>query len=147
MTDIIDKVVSFNQDVLNIEQRTPAPLAFEEHNITIKCLEEEIQEYVEAYHACMQDDNTVKKEFETPYVVDMVDALMDNIYFAIGGLYKLGLTADQIRRCMYVIHECNVAKKAGTNAKRDTGAADAVKPTDWVGPEEQLKVIISERTE
>lgn len=147
MSDIIDKVVYFNQSILGIDQRKPAVLALNEVQITVKSLREEVQEFEDAYNGCMADDDTIKKEYETPYIVAMSDALIDNIYFAIGGLYKLGLTADQIRRAMDAVHDCNVQKKAGQNAKRATGAADAVKPDGWVGPEEKIRAIIMETIE
>lgn len=147
MSDIIDKVVYFNQEVLGIEQRKPAVLALNEQEITIKCLNEEVQEFMDAYDACMADDNTLKREFEIPYIADMADALIDNVYFAIGALYKLGMTSDQIRRAMYAVHDCNVQKKAGQNAKRATGAADAVKPEGWVGPEKTIISILKETAE
>ncbi len=147
MSDIVDKVVFFNQEVLGIAQRKPQVMALNEQEITVKCLHEEVQEFMDAYDTCMADDNTVKQEFEIPYVAEMADAMIDNIYFAIGALYKLGLTADQIRRCMYAVHDCNVQKKAGKNAKRDTGAADAVKPEGWVGPEAKIQTILKETSE
>lgn len=146
MTDIIDKIVYFNDEVLGIEQRVPGVMHIAEHEITIVSLHEEVDEYIDSYDACMQDDNTIKKSEEVKYVAHMADAFIDNIYFAIGALYKLGLTADQIRRAMDAVHDCNVQKKIGKNAKRDTGAADAVKPADWVGPEEKILGIIRERS-
>jgi len=144
---IVKDVVFFNQEVLGIEQRTPGILPTDEHEITIKCLHEEIDEYIDAYDECCRDDDAIAKDHELKYVADMADAMIDNIYFAIGALYKLGLTADQIERGFSAVHNCNVQKKAGQNAKRATGAADAVKPEGWVGPEQKLLEIIKERVE
>jgi len=142
MSDIIDKVVFFNQDVLGIDQRTPGPMSGTEHSITISCLHEEVAEYADAYnqHLAAADQDKVMER-----VADMADAFIDNIYFGIGALYKLGLTADQIRRAIDAVHDCNVTKKAGKNAKRNTGAADAIKPENWIGPEEKILGIIRER--
>lgn len=147
MNDIFDKVVYFNQKVVGIEQRSPQIMPNEEVQYTKKALYEEIQEFLDEYQLCLSDDNTIKPGYDLKYLVGMADALMDNIYFAIGALYKLGLTPSQMRRCMYVIHECNMKKKLGRMAKRDTGAADAVKPEDWKGPEELIAEILQERIE
>lgn len=145
--DAFDRVVAFNKAILGIEQRTPAPMSDNEHKITIKCLREEVNEYIDAYFTCMRDDNGVGHDasYDAKHVAHMVDAMIDNIYFAIGAMYKMGLTADQIRRCFNAVDDCNVQKKLGKNAKRDTGAADAVKPENWVGPEEKIVKIIMER--
>lgn len=126
--EFVKAVVEFNQQVLGIEQRSPKLLSFEEFSITRKCLQEELDELVEA-------------NFNSDYI-GCVDALVDNMYFNIGAMYKLGLTPEQIHECCMAVHAANITKKKGVNAKRDTGAADAVKPEGWVPPEERLRKII-----
>lgn len=128
MNQFIEAVVQFNQQILGIEQRTPVGMTGKEEDITIKCLIEEVHELRDAQEVCS--------------VVDQVDALVDLIYFAVGALYKVGLTPQQINECCMAVHAANMSKKRGTNAKRDTGAADAVKPSDWVPPETRLEQII-----
>jgi|AntRauTorcE11897_2_1112592.scaffolds.fasta_scaffold04098_5 predicted HAD superfamily Cof-like phosphohydrolase len=144
--DMVERVVHFNKEVLHISQRSPAPLSDNEHKITMKCLLEEVDEYEEAYFMCMRDDEALKHDVEAQHLSHMIDAMIDNIYFAIGAMYKMGLTEDQIRRCFNAVDDCNVQKKLGKNAKRDTGAADAVKPEGWIGPEQKILKIILERT-
>lgn len=126
--EFVKAVVQFNQEILGIEQRSPAPLSYPEFSITHKCLLEEVEELVTAHF--VSD------------LVGCVDALVDNMYFTIGALYKLGLTPEQIHECCMAVHQANITKKKGVNAKRDTGAADATKPEGWVSPEESICKII-----
>jgi predicted HAD superfamily Cof-like phosphohydrolase len=126
--EFIKAVVEFNQQVLGIEQRSPAPLAAKELDISVKCLSEELEEFCDASR-------------EADYI-GQVDAIVDLLYFGVGVLYKLGLTPEQIHGCCMAVHAANITKKKGVNAKRDTGAADATKPEGWVPPEERLRKII-----
>lgn len=127
---IVDSVIDFNKKVLGIHQRDIAMLDDNEASITHKCLIEEAEEFISA---CEQGN-----------LIGSVDGLIDSIYFAIGALYKLGLTSKQIKLCMSAVHNANIDKKLGTNKKRDTGAADAVKPKGWVGPEERIATILGD---
>lgn len=129
--DFFDQVVEFNQEILGIKQRSPAPLCEKERFMTMKCLHEELAEFGQAS--------------EEQHLAGEVDSVVDLICFAIGALYKMGLTAEQIRRCCSAVHAANMAKKRGVNAKRDHGVADAVKPKDWTPPETTLAQIIYEQ--
>ena len=123
------QVVDFNQRVLNIAQRPHGLLNPAELDISIKCLHEEIDEFKEAAE---------KGDF-----IGQVDASIDLQYFAMGVLYKLGLTPDQIVACSTAVHEANMEKKLGVNAKRGDGsAADAVKPEGWESPEHRIGAIL-----
>jgi predicted HAD superfamily Cof-like phosphohydrolase len=128
MKEFIGAVVQFNQEILGISQRTPMGMLESEEAITIKCLREELEELMHAMELCS--------------VVDQVDAIIDLIYFAIGALYKIGLTEQQIHDCCMAVHTANMLKKKGVNAKRETGAADAVKPADWIAPEAAIHGIL-----
>lgn len=129
MTSFAHQVIDFNQTVLGIQPRSQAPLSLPEFNITVKALEEEVSEFIEASH-------------NADYI-GQIDAMIDLQYFAMGALYKLGLTADQINRCCSAVHEANMTKKRGIKASRGDGsAADAVKSVDWVGPEQRIGAIL-----
>lgn len=92
----------------------------------IKALEEELQEFREA---------------NTPE--DSVDALIDLIIFACGGLYRAGLTPDQAKACFTAVSDANDAKKAGVKQNRAVeGVADAVKPTGWVDPKNTIALLL-----
>ena len=124
------KVKEFNVEVLGIIDRPITILSFDEVEISYISLHEEADEFIEAY----QDNN----------MVGMVDACVDSIYFAMGVLHKMGISEDQFEKIFGVVHKANMQKTFGTNAKRDTGAADAVKPSDWIPPEQQIKEILEE---
>lgn len=125
----IASVCEFNEKVLGIAQRDVGHmLSDNEADISIKCLQEEVDEFVDA---CDADA-----------YIDQIDAIIDLTYFAFGVLYKLGLTPMQIEACCNAVHEANMQKKLGTNAKRATGAADAVKPAGWESPESRISAIL-----
>lgn len=125
----VQDVIEFNRDLLGIEQRTPAMMSVEEHTHLTMALQEELKEF---------NDAVVEGN-----VVGAVDALIDLMYFAIGGLWKLGLSHEQMVHCMKAVHAANMLKRKGKVAKRYTGAADAVKPENWVAPEELIRKILS----
>ena len=129
MQHFVDQVVAFNKDVLKIDQREVDMLKQNEFEISMKCLQEELDEFEEA--------------FKAGDVIGCIDAIIDLKYFAVGVMYKMGLTPETMNQCMTAVHEANMEKKLGVVAKRATeGAADAVKPVGWVSPEERIANIL-----
>lgn len=122
-------VVDFNQRVLNIHQREVGMLGPAEFDISVKCLNEEVDEFIEGH---TEGD-----------IIKSIDSIVDLMYFAVGVLYKMGLDAEQIGAVCKAVHDANMEKKLGVVAKRGDGsAADAVKPEGWVGPEERIATIL-----
>ncbi len=119
---MINEIVYFNREVLGVTRDKPALLTDEETRWLRRALLEEVDEFVEA-HAAEQ-------------LPMAVDGLIDLIYFAVGGLYRLGLNEDQIRECFLAVHNANLTKKRGVKATRpqDGSVADAVKPEGFVDP-------------
>lgn len=119
---MIPEIFEFNRSV--VKARTNEPL---DRDWLLDRLEEEVQEFIDSKH-----------------LVDEVDALIDLVYYAIGGLYRLGLTIDQAEECFSVVHKANMLKKKGI---RRIGVAnkrgeDAVKPKGWQDPKEKLQGIL-----
>lgn len=129
---MITEIFQFNNECLQLAERPLNPLTFKEgeHEFMVKALNEELIEYIEGYQA--QD------------VVKMTDALFDLCYFAIGGLRRMGLTEDQARACFLAIHNANMTKKKGANASRGNFADDAVKPADFLPPDQMIANILLE---
>ena len=126
---VFEAIIEFNQRVLHIEPRPINLLSEGELEITEKCLNEEVGELRDAH---TEGD-----------MIGAVDSMFDNIYFAVGALYKMGLNADSIEKGMMAVHDANMRKKLGVNYRRGDGqAADAVKPADWVGPEVEISNIL-----
>jgi len=129
-SDFIADVIRFNREVVGVEGRIfPSPLMGAEKGWLSTALGEELQEF----RRTTGDINDA--------LVDQVDALVDLIVFATGGFVRMGLTRPQIEGCLEAVMKANFAKQAGVNPKR-SGAADAVKPEGWVGPEARIKEII-----
>lgn len=118
-------VSNFNERVLKLERRPLGPMPKDVGSHLVKCLHEEAVELQEAH------DNAD--------LVGCVDALIDSIYFAVGGLYKLGLSKNDAVAVLELVHKANMTKQKGQKEGRITGdAADAVKPEDWVSPEQAI---------
>lgn len=216
--NFVEQIVNFNKEILGIEQRTQGLIPANEAQISIESLVEEANELREAFQG--QD------------FIKAVDAVADTLFFAVGVMYKFGLSQNQIvnailsqhnlrlQHPMSAIYECgvevnehigfpegqltldyaqsiedfvnefsknyelndmvnsvisvtlicraccaifgefglsaykaervmdavytaNMTKKKGVNAKRGDGqAADAVKPVDFVPPEEKIAEIL-----
>lgn len=128
--EFFKNVIEFNTTVLKIPPKSEITnMTIDEVVWTVKALHEEIQEF--GYAANMD------------LVVDQVDALIDLMYFAIGALHKLGLTAEQISTCCDAVHQCNMTKKKGVKVSRGDGSVpDAIKPSGWFSPENRIKHIL-----
>lgn len=126
--DIIDMVEEFNATVLNVKAKEKIDnLSYNEGSFLISAIEEE---YVE-----------LKSAMKKGHVVDQVDALLDMIYFCVGGMVRMGMTSTQIRECVEAVHEANMQKAAGKKEGRE-GGADAIKPEGWIAPEAKIAEII-----
>lgn len=127
--DIIDMVYRFNEEALGLGPREIGLLPEKELEYAMKAMKEEAYEFQDAH----QSQN----------LIGAVDAALDQIYFVVGFLKRMGLTKDQVRKCFKAVHECNMQKKLGVQQKRGgEGVADAVKPEGWTGPEEKIAQIL-----
>ena len=120
------QVVEFNREIIGIQPRSLGLLDDEQVMFIEKAIMEELEEFISAT--------------ESGDMIGAIDALLDGMYFAIGALYKMGLTVDQMEKCMTVIHEANMKKTKG-RTKRDNDL-DATKPEGWVSPEEAIGRIL-----
>lgn len=127
---MIKEVVGFNRDLLGIPQREPHVLAESEWKWLHAALLEEIRETDQAY--------------SEEHLVKMVDGIIDLLYFGIGGLYRMGLTEEQINLCFAAVHTANMMKKKGIKPTRpnDGTVEDAIKPAGFVPPEEAIHHIL-----
>ena len=122
--DFITAVQQFNRELLGVQQTGIRLLTDKERDYTHHCLVEEADEMRDAG----QVDNIPKQ----------VDAFVDSIYFALGGLYRMGLTPKQVLEACFLVHEANMTKKKGVNERRDMGVEDVIKPASFVPPEEAI---------
>lgn len=124
--DIVWRVFKFNRMIGAGKSEVPGQIGPSTKEWLTKALEEELQEFREA---------------NTPE--DSVDALIDLIIFACGGLYRAGMTPDQAKACFTAVLDANDAKKAGVKQNRAVaGVADAVKPTGWVDPKNTIALLL-----
>lgn len=126
--DMVDQVFEFNELIIGTGDIEFNPLDEAKVAWTIKAYQEEIVEFNEAF--AKQD------------IVGMVDANLDLIYFALGTLKKMGLSRQHVRDCMAAVHTANMTKKKGKLASRGNHEDDAVKPIDFVPPEQAISEIL-----
>lgn len=120
------QIVEFNRDIINIPARPLGLMNQDEVNFTVEALHEEVREFETANNS--------------GDIIGCIDALLDGIYFAVGGLYKMGLTAEQMEKCMTAVHEANMTKKKGVTHRGHEH--DAVKPDGWKSPEQRIGDIL-----
>jgi predicted HAD superfamily Cof-like phosphohydrolase len=126
MKSIFEHIEEFNRKVVGIDRDELRLLDDTESNWLIGALHEEIDEFITAAE-----------------LVDKVDALMDLIYFAVGGLTRMGVTHEQAQQIFDIIHNANMKKAGGVKKGRSVEfELDAHKPKGWISPEEQIKKIL-----
>jgi len=114
--NMIKDVFDFNREVLKIPPKPcPRILVDDEHEFMEIALDEERYEFADA--------KTLN---------DQADALLDTIYFALGGLYKMGLKEADVAFLWNGVHKANMQKKLG---KTGRNKIDAVKPEGWQAPQ------------
>jgi len=96
--------------------RGPRSLPEEEKDFRVRCLNEEVGEYIEA--------KTIEAE---------LDAIVDIVYFAMGTAYRQGLDFNEAFKR---VHEANMAKElvSEKNPSKRYFHLDVVKPLDWKPP-------------
>lgn len=125
-------VETFNHQVLGVEKREVSMMPDNEFRLSLRQLREEIDEIEQAY----QEEN----------LIGVLDGLIDLDYFHKGVIYKHGVSEEVYNKLFRAVHQANMEKKLGVKSTRQgfDGAADAVKPEDWVPPEDRLLEILME---
>lgn len=122
----------FNKEVIGINREQGYRLDEAEVKFFTGLLQEEIKEFVDAY--------------EEKDLVKQIDALLDLIYFAGGGLVRLGIVSNKSEAMFQAVHEKNMMKKKGRKEERDiVGDTDAIKPEGWSSPEEAIAAILQQK--
>lgn len=128
-------VVEFNQDIIKL-----APTEFlnlERVEWFKNTINEELSEFEKA-----NDDYIAAKRCNADAEtllgcqVDMMDAIIDLIYFAFGRLYEIGITEEDFDAMWNAVHESNMTKKRGNKGRGSDD--DAIKPEGWQGPEQKF---------
>lgn len=125
---IFELVEQFNKEIIGIDRPRIQRMDTAEEEWLSKALTEEIEEFKAASS-----------------IVHQVDALLDLIYFAAGGLTRLGFPAEASMVMFQAVHKANMAKKKGIKETRGH-ELDAVKPEGWVAPEGSIADIIKKNS-
>jgi predicted HAD superfamily Cof-like phosphohydrolase len=127
-SDIFHKVWQFRQK-LNLPV-SPRPQLLDSSDISFyaRFLMEELSELLKAHE---QGD-----------LVGAADAIADLSYVTMGCAHHMGLPLPHI---LDIVHRANMEKIPGATARGVN--RDAVKPSDWVGPEEEISLLLMEKCE
>lgn len=126
------QVKEFNEEIINLKTVDPAhSLDGKRVDWFLNVVNEEAHEFEEAW-----------KKADT---IGMLDALIDMAYFLLGRVYECGFTEAEWDKCFAAVHECNMTKRKGNKGRGSDD--DAVKDTDWVGPEERIREILNQSVE
>jgi len=148
VVDVLNKVHQFNLKaglldkgyVDSKECAFPIEESLEGFNLTIlaeqlqskskdpKYLSRRIMEYIHRPEQELED-------------VDRLDKHLDTIVYAIGSIYKLGLTPELFIEALDAVSEANLTKlSVGVDS-----AGKQMKPKDFISPEAQLQLILDKR--
>ena len=116
--DLIEDIEKFHEKY-GLEYKDPISrhLLPEEKEFRVRCLLEEVQEYVAA--------KTLEEE---------VDAIIDLIYFALGTSYRHGFNFYDGWKSVHKSNMSKVRAEKKEDSKRNF-ELDVVKPDDWKAPE------------
>ena len=134
--NIYADVIDFNRKIIKLE---PTPYLNPERLQWFKnTINEELGEFEEANEKYKTDYEASKKITVDPDKLledqaDMIDAIMDLIYFALGRLYEIGCSEDDFAAMWDAIQHANMTKVRGNKGRGSDD--DAIKPTGWQGPE------------
>ena len=127
------RVAKFNEEVLGMKDRDMTLPLKDEHNWLKGVIDEEKKELDIA--------------FRNNNYVGYIDALIDNIYFCLGGLKRIGLDAEIVEEIFEAIHQCNMQKVKGKKQRETMSDDDAIKPFEWRSPEMTIIDILDKRQE
>lgn len=114
-------IIAFHEKFGLTPEKIPSLLSSEYMSFRFVCLDEELSETKAAYSEAS--------------IEDVVDGLVDLIYFAVGTLHLMGVP---FTKCWSEVQRANITKKralpTGSNSKRKS-QWDVVKPPGWKGPD------------
>ena len=117
-----EDVIEFNTKVLDLPQTE----TLNEERLTWfdRVINEELDEFKEANAKASK--------------VDMLDAIIDLIYFAYGRAFEIGISPETFEKAWKAVQAANMKKKKGNKGRGSD--YDAVKPEGWESPEKNFDI-------
>lgn len=91
-------------------------------------------ERAKARHAWLQEE--LDEFIEAQTIADQADAMIDTIYFAVGTLVEMGISAPQ--ELFDIVQNANMAKLWPDGKPRYNEMNKVIKPEGWEDPEHKL---------
>lgn len=123
-----EMVCQFQQKVLH--QRRPALGLPKEQDfkLYINLLREELQEMEDAYNA--------------GDLIAFADAIVDTDYALKGMTFRTGIRVKKYNLLFKAVHHANMQKNSGVTDRSPPPVNDAIKPSGWRGPEDEISMIL-----
>jgi predicted HAD superfamily Cof-like phosphohydrolase len=80
-------------------------------------------------------DEEVGEFRQAKSLVDQVDAMIDVIYLALGGLVEMGVSPESI---FHIVHNSNMNKLWADGMPRHHEDGKVMKPSTWADPRQQI---------
>lgn len=136
-THPFEQVYDFNLNLLEIDKPGHIhKLEGGEIEFLLNALREEVDE--------LEECSVGAAAFPGHSRAHQVDALVDLIYFAIGGLARMGIPVEIAKLMFSTVHKANMQKQIGKKEGRSAhlDVKDASKPAEWQDPVDQLHTLI-----
>lgn len=126
-------VIKFNKEIIKLN--STAWLDDKQLEWFKGVIKEELGEFEKANETCKKAvlTESVSRNRLHELRVNMLDALIDLIYFTYGRIYELGFTPDEFEVMWNAVQEANMSKKKGNKGRGSD--QDAIKPEGWKSPE------------
>lgn len=126
---IFDKTHEFNTKLIGINRKPGTVEDKSEFDWMIGTVLEELDELQTAHE-------------EGDFIAEL-DSVTDALYFIGGFMTRMGIPPKVAKEIFSVVHDCNMMKKKGMKKERDhVHSLDAIKPNDWVAPEDAIMKIL-----
>lgn len=144
------EVFDFNRRCLGVQAKAVPQMELKHALFNVKAIREEAKELEDEHMTTEVDKPSSVIEYTDPQSEEArwqttrsVDACIDAAYFALGAMARAGLTEAQAIACFGAVHDANMTKKLGVVERRGNGSVpDAVKPADFVPPDEAIYEIL-----
>ena len=89
----------------------------------------------------MEELSELMKAHEKNNLVDAADAIADLAYVTMGCAHHMGIPLPEI---LDIVHDCNMKKVPGATSRGTQ--QDASKPVGWTGPEDNIALLLFEKS-
>ena len=114
------------------------------HPIADKPCQLEKQRALARYHWMKEEIDEFIDAVEKGDIVEQADAMIDEIYFALGTLVEMGIKPDEL---FYIVQNANMSKLWDDGKPHYNEEGKTIKPSTWKDPHDDLEKVIKRMME